>query len=195
MDIQAFLSGRTQTVVVDNEKSGTVRVASGVPQGSVLGPILFLIYINDLPDKTRSKIRFSADDTVIHLAVSSLQDAQNTTEGSRSPQLQWNMEFNLSNCKCVVIQITLARTPVPSSDLLHGQILESAPSTWVLKSVTACHLPIKFKKKTSASRSLGFTKQNIRRKSPAIRKLAYKTLVHPLAEYSSHVWSIFIKLK
>ena len=85
MDIQAFLSGRTQTVVVDNEKSGTVRVASGVPRGSVLDPILFLIYINDLPDKTRSKIRFSADDTVIHLAVPSLQDAQNTTEGSRSP--------------------------------------------------------------------------------------------------------------
>ena len=73
--IQAFLSGRTQTVVLENEKSGTVPVTSGVPQGSVLGPILFLIYINDLPDKTRSKIRLFADDTAIYLAVSNLQDA------------------------------------------------------------------------------------------------------------------------
>ena len=66
--IQAFLSGRTQTVVLENEKSDTVPV--GVPQGSVLGPILFLIYINDLPDRTRSKVRLLADDTAIYLAVS-----------------------------------------------------------------------------------------------------------------------------
>ena len=68
--IQAFLSDRTQTVVIDNEKSATVPVTSGVTQGSVLGPILFLIYINDLPDKTRSKVRLFADDTAIYLAVS-----------------------------------------------------------------------------------------------------------------------------
>ena len=79
---QAFLSGRTQIVVLENEKSGTVPVTSGVPQGSVLGPILFLLYINDLPDRTRLKIRLFADDKTIYMAVSNLNV---TTESRLSP--------------------------------------------------------------------------------------------------------------
>ena len=120
--IQAFLSGRTQTVVLENEKSDTVPVTYGVPQSSVLGPILFLIYINDLPDRTRSKVRLFADDT----AISNLQDAQilqQDLDQLHEWELQWDMEFNPS--KCVVINVTRAKTPVPSEYLLHGQILES----------------------------------------------------------------------
>ena len=65
-----------QTVVIENEKSTTVPVTSGVPQGSVVCPILFLIYINDLPDTTNFKIWLFADGTAIYLAVPSLEDAQ-----------------------------------------------------------------------------------------------------------------------
>jgi hypothetical protein len=67
--IRAFLSGRTQTVVLEGESSDTVPVTSGVPQGSVLGPILFLVYINDLPDSITSQTRLFADDTAVYLSI------------------------------------------------------------------------------------------------------------------------------
>ena len=65
--IRAFLGNRSQTVVLDGEKSGSIPVTSGVPQGSVLGPILFLIYIKDLPDELASKVRLFADDTAVYI--------------------------------------------------------------------------------------------------------------------------------
>ena len=53
----AFLANRSQTVVLEGEKSSQVSVTSAIPQGSVLNPILFLVFINDLPDHIRSKVR------------------------------------------------------------------------------------------------------------------------------------------
>ena len=67
----SWLSGRTQQVVLDGQASDPVPVQSGVPQGSVLGPILFLI--NDLPDNVRSSVRLFADDCVLYRNIHSLQ--------------------------------------------------------------------------------------------------------------------------
>ena len=67
-----------------------------------------------------------------------------------------------------------------------------APSSWAWKSATTYHLTIQ-NITTSASRSLGFLKRNIRSQNPALRKMAYKTLVRPLEEYSSSVWSPYTK--
>ena len=191
--IQAFLSVRTQTVVLDNEKSNTVPVTSGVPQGSVLGPILFLIYINDLPDSTMSKVRLFADDTAIYLAVSSLEDAQilqQDLDHLHEWELEWDMEFNPS--KCVVIHVTRSRTPIPSQYLLHGQVLESVAGSKYLGMEISSNLLFNDHIQnitTSASRSLGFLRRNIRSKNPALREIAYKTLVRPLVEYLLTVWS------
>ena len=68
--IQSFLSNRTQSVVLDGEHSDSCPVLSGVPQGSVLGPCLFLMYINDMPDTIKSNIRLFADGTIMYLTIS-----------------------------------------------------------------------------------------------------------------------------
>ena len=73
--ISSFLTGRKQCVVVEGEQSKFVPVESGVPQGSVLGPCLFLFYINDIPDGLNSTCRLFADDTIVYLTVKSDSDA------------------------------------------------------------------------------------------------------------------------
>ena len=74
--IRDFLGNRSQTVVIDGDESESVPVTSGVPQGSVLGPILFLIYINDLPDELSSQVRLFADDTAVYLTIGDTEDGK-----------------------------------------------------------------------------------------------------------------------
>ena len=78
--IESWLSGRRQTVVIDGERSDHTRVESGVPQGSVLGPGLFLYYINDLAKGLNSIARLFADDTIDYRAVSCETDAKHLQE-------------------------------------------------------------------------------------------------------------------
>ena len=72
--IWAFLGDHSQKVVLGREESGLVPVTSGVPQGLVLGPILFLIYINDLLDDIPSQICLFADDTALYLTIEGVDD-------------------------------------------------------------------------------------------------------------------------
>ena len=87
--LESFLTSRKQRVTINGLKSGWANVEAGVPQGSVLGPLLFLIYINDLSDILHSEVRIFADDTFIfkilsnntQSSVESLdQDLQKITE-------------------------------------------------------------------------------------------------------------------
>ena len=73
--IESFLTNRTQTVVVDGHRSRWATIKSGVPQGTVLGPILFILFINDLDKCIKySTSRFFADDTRISKQISSVED-------------------------------------------------------------------------------------------------------------------------
>ena len=73
--IQSFLVGRSQRVLLEGGCSDEVPVSSGVPQGSVLGPILFLLYIHDLPDNVQSQVRLFADDTAVYLTINNPDDS------------------------------------------------------------------------------------------------------------------------
>ena len=65
--LKSFLIGRRQRVVVSGKESSWGEVVSGVPQGSVLGPTLFLIFVNDLPDTVQSEVTMFADDTKLYV--------------------------------------------------------------------------------------------------------------------------------
>ena len=73
--VKDFLTGRSQQVKVNNKMSKWVEVTSGIPQGSVLGPILFVIVINDMPDSVKSSIYLFADETKIFNTISSTDSA------------------------------------------------------------------------------------------------------------------------
>jgi hypothetical protein len=76
MWIKEFLLGRSQRVRVDGQLSEEVRVTSGVPQGSVLGPLLFLAYINDIWRNIESNIRLFADDCIIYRKITDSRDIE-----------------------------------------------------------------------------------------------------------------------
>ena len=106
-----------------------VSVTSGVPQGSVLGPLLFLLYVNALPQNVQSQVRLFADDTAVYLTVTSPEDV-NTLQADlnilQEWERTWDMEFNPG--KCQVLHITRCKQPLQSQYTLLGQVLESTDS-------------------------------------------------------------------
>ena len=109
--ISNFLTNRHQKVILGDAHSSLADVSSGVPQGTVLGPILFLIYINDLPDCVRySTIRLFADDCIIYRPIKSIKDTQLLQEDINTIAKWaslWLMKFNISKYYC--LQFTEAK--------------------------------------------------------------------------------------
>ena len=99
--IQNFLSERTQIVVVDGYPSSACDVTSGVPQRSVIGPLLFTVFINDLPDSIKSTARLFADDTVVYNTVENREQLQKDLYALEEWEKTWKMEFNALKCEHV----------------------------------------------------------------------------------------------
>ena len=95
------ISERKQCVMIRGEKSQWLNVYSGVPQGSVIGPILFLIYINDLPTGIKSKINIFADDTKMASKVNTVEDEEivhDDLEALQNWTITNGMKFNVDKC-------------------------------------------------------------------------------------------------
>ena len=137
----SYLSGRRQRVVLNGNASDWAPIYSGVPQGSVLGPLLFLVYINDLECGIKSQIKFFADDTSLYSVVKdpavSAAELQHDLDLISKWANQWKMSFNPDPTK-------------PAEEILFSQ-----------KSVEVFHPPLFFNgievKRVSEHKHLGLT--------------------------------------
>ena len=121
--------------------SSSTIVTSGVPQGTVLGPLLFLLYINDLPDNLSTSVRLFADDCILYTPIRTQNDSsllQNDLLKLQKWQDTWLMKFNPDKC----YTMTLAtRTPISNMYTFCGQTLTSINFLLLSR-----HSPIKYTK-------------------------------------------------
>ena len=137
--IEDCLRNRTQAVVVDGHSSSPCQATSGVPQGSVVGPILFLIYINNLPNAVESKVCLFAD----HRAATSARP-----EALEELEQAWRMEFN--PIKCEHIRFSRKRTnAIDNSYTLHNITMP--------KSSTVKYLGVNWKAHYDGTRTCRFS--------------------------------------
>jgi hypothetical protein len=190
--IASFLSNRQQSVIVDDTVSKPIPVESGVPQGSVLGPALFLAYIDDLPDTVQSKTRLFADDTACSSTIKGRADQeqlQRDLDALTVWESRWSMAFHPK--KCQVLHVKGKKKETPFHYNLHGETLQSTPQLKYLGVTLTDDLRWKthitdISKK--ANNTLGFLRRNIKTVNKRIKEHAYRAFVRPLLEYSSSVW-------
>lgn len=190
--VKDFLSSRLQFTSANTCTSSFKPVTSGVPQGSVLGPLLFLIYINDLPSCVSSRIRIFADDCVIYRIISCDNDRealQTDINAINAWCSSWLMTLNHSKTK--YMSFTNRASRFPTSYVLNNRSIDLV-STYKYLGVhlqpdLSWHYHIKHTL-ASANRSFGFLKRNLKHAPSDIRKLAFTTLIRPKIEYASAIW-------
>ncbi len=192
--ITSFLSNRRQRVILRNGASNWVEVTSGVPQGSILGPVLFLLYVNDLPDVVCSTAKMFADDTKLYSRVHEWQDCQQMQYDLNKLSVwsrNWLLRFNAS--KCVVLRIKAA---IDYAYTLNGTYLDEVDSQKDLGVIISNDLMpskhiIDITKKANSRIFMvkrcfsGLTKQKI--------LTLYKSIIRPILEYASPAWSPWLE--
>ena len=190
--IRSFLSNRTQAVVVDGFTSENKPVMSGVPQGSVLGPCLFLYYINDIAQNMNGTVRLFADDTMIYLVIANENDAQKMQEDLNTLskwEHAWQMQFHPD--KCEVLTVARKHNPIHYPYTLNGHLLKHVDSVKYLGVNISKDLswePHCSYVAAKATKTLNFLRRNVRVSNPKIKEKAYKALVRPQMEYAHTVW-------
>ena len=103
--IKDFLIGRNFRVSVPGEFSSFKDILSGIPQGSVLGPLLFILFINDLPDCLKSSVKIFADDLKLIANLSDKTVVDNDLKSLEDWEIKWLLEFNSEKCKVLHIDL------------------------------------------------------------------------------------------
>ena len=192
--LEAFLSGRRQRVVLRDGISEWLNVTSGVPQGSILGPVLFLLYVNDLPDSVTSTAKLFADDTKLYRIINDDKDCEELQKDLNTLSAwsrAWLLQFNAE--KCVVLRI---RDSINYLYSLNGVPLENVTNQkdlgiTISHTLTpAKHIAISCRK---AMQRLGTIRRCFNNLNEPKLRILYTTLVRPLIEYGSIIWNPWLK--
>ena len=165
---------------------------SGVPQGTVLGLLMFLLYINDISNNLTSHIRLFANDCIIYRTISSPEDQLHLHEDLDrifNWTTHWQMQFNVQ--KFIVLQCTRSHFPRISKYVINGHVLELRHQHTYLGLIvneTMQWLPHINNLAVKASKVLNFIKHNLSKCSSETKASAYLSLVRPIMEYASCVW-------
>ncbi len=177
---------------VDGELSSEAQVLSGVPQGTVLGPLLFLLFINDLPSLVSSQVSLFADDCLLYRPIHSETDQvifQQDLHKLGAWCDTWGMRFNEK--KCNILRVTRSHTPLTRHYELNNHILEVVSETKYLGVTISddltwgSHVSHTTNK---ANSTLGFLRRNLTHCPKELKSLAYISLVRSVLEYGAPIW-------
>lgn len=191
--INEFLCGRSQKVIINNNLSSSCCVKSGVPQGSVLGPLLFLIYINDIGKDITSTIRLFDDDCIIYRQIDTPDDVfilQSDLNTLAEWCNVWKMEINTDKTKLM----TFSSKPNTSVNqyTLCSSIIERTYSFKYLGVIFTPDLnwAMHIKHITNkALKKLGFLKRRLYLANRDTRLRAYISLIRATLDYASIIWN------
>ena len=195
--IRNFLMHRKQRVVIDGISSSPCTVDSGVPQGTVLGPLLFLCHINDLPNCVKSQVRLFADDCLLYRTIKCWNDHLNLQRDLDSLQKlanTWGMQFNAT--KCYVMTIHRKKLPSIFKYSLNHHILEQVDENPYLGVIINANLKWSTHISKICNRAnsiLGFIRRNLKHSSESFKETAYSSLVRSILEYSCTVWDPYLQ--
>ena len=167
-----------------------------MPQGSVLGPLLFLLYINDLPFIVSSHVKLYADDTLIYRIINSAEDItilQRDLNTLSEWANKWLMSFNPS--KCVHLTITRKTNPLTSSYSICGSVIQQSNSAKYLGVTITSNLSWSehINNITNKANSIrAFLQRNLNQCHQSVKSTCYITYVCPILEYASTVWSPYL---
>ena len=185
---------RKQRVVVEGMASTPTKVLSGVPQGTVLGPLFFLIYINDISMglSKNTKLRLFGDDSLLYRIINSPSDTVALQKDLNTLQLwekKWKMEFHPG--KCQLLRITNKISPIQHIYKIHDIPISETDSAKYLGVFIDSHLNWRTHYNhviKSCSSTLAFIKRNLSRSPRFVKEKCYTAMVRPKLEYACAVW-------
>jgi len=190
--LRAFLTGRRQRVKIGKTHSTWLAVTSGVPQGSVLAPLLFILYINDLRiNSDKIKLLKFADDTKVYSTISSYDDVlelQSKLDILGNWFTTWRMPVNIS--KCGVLEFL--NTSFPKQYKLLGESIKVVETERDLGLLINSDLSNKQHIESIISKAMklyGWLVRNLVTRNYLTKIRMYKAIIRPTLEYASTVWS------